>query len=278
MATSFTTNFNFNKPEVGASEDTWGQKLNDNWDDLDALLKSPFVDLGSGVTGVAPVSNGGTGRSSLAAGNLLVGNGTGAVTQLAGTSSGQVPQWDGSTWQVGSLPASGVTGVTASSPLSSTGGATPQISFTGTLSVSNGGTGSTSASGARNNLGIGTLGTQNSNNVNITGGSISGVSISASNVAVTAGAVGSYVFAGKMTEGPVFLGQTVPGSALRTESAVSLIAYPQGGTTGEGFMINRGGGVDLTGTWRCMGNTDANTDAFGLNDPLIMGTLFYRIA
>jgi len=43
------------------------------------------------------------------------------------------------------------------------------------LSIAQGGTGGKTANAARTNLGIGTLGTQNSSSVNITGGSISGI-------------------------------------------------------------------------------------------------------
>lgn len=48
------------------------------------------------------------------------------------------------------------------------------------IAVAGGGTGSATASGARTNLGLGSMATQASNSVSITGGSITGVSLSAS--------------------------------------------------------------------------------------------------
>jgi len=46
MANAFTTTYNLTKPEVGASEDTWGGHLNVNLDTLDDLL--------DGTTGITP--------------------------------------------------------------------------------------------------------------------------------------------------------------------------------------------------------------------------------
>jgi len=52
----------------------------------------------STVTGVLPVSNGGTGASSLTANNVLLGNGTSAVQIVAPGTSGNVLTSNGTTW------------------------------------------------------------------------------------------------------------------------------------------------------------------------------------
>jgi hypothetical protein len=71
-----------------------------------------------------------------------------------GTGS-QVLTTDGSGALSWTTPTTGtVTAVTASAPLASSGGATPDISFTGTLAIGNGGTGATTAPLARTSLGL----------------------------------------------------------------------------------------------------------------------------
>jgi hypothetical protein len=57
------------------------------------------------VTGTVAVANGGTGRTTLTANNVVIGNGTTAVNFVAPGTSGNVLQSNGTTWVSGAAPA-----------------------------------------------------------------------------------------------------------------------------------------------------------------------------
>ena len=89
MADTTTTNLLLTKPEVGASTDTWGTKINTDLDTIDALFNAGPV---------LKVSRGGTGAATLTANNVILGNGTSAVQVVAPGTNGNVLTSNGTTW------------------------------------------------------------------------------------------------------------------------------------------------------------------------------------
>jgi hypothetical protein len=110
---------------------------------VDVTTYATSLTLGAAL----PVSSGGTGQTSYTDGQLLIGNTTGntlAKSTLTAGSGISITNGSGSITIAATGGGGTVTSVTASAPLASSGGTTPNLSLTGTVGVGNGGTGQTS--------------------------------------------------------------------------------------------------------------------------------------
>lgn len=89
MADTFTTTLSLTKPEVGASADTWGTKLNDNLDDIDALFSAgPVLKVANGGTAATTASGA---RTSLGLGTMATQDASAvAITGGSATLTGSI--------------------------------------------------------------------------------------------------------------------------------------------------------------------------------------------
>ncbi len=77
-----------------------------------AKIANTTINLTTKVTGILPVANGGTGANTLTANNIILGNGTSAVSFVAPGTSGNVLTSNGTTWTSAAAVDTGITQLT----------------------------------------------------------------------------------------------------------------------------------------------------------------------
>jgi hypothetical protein len=178
------------------------------------------------------------------------GNGIASVSviDIGGSQYLHITFTNGTTSDVGPIATSTYFGVP---PIVVTG---DEISLS-TVPVLLGGTGATTASGARTNLGLGTIATQNASSVAITGGSISGIT----DLAVADGGTGASTAEGARTN--LGLGSA---AVLNAGVANGVATLDAGGTVPlSQIPASIQGGVSYQGTWNATTNSPTLTSSVG---------------